>query len=743
MSGRRFRVSFPPASDTPPSKQIAGAEADIERDVAAHRAYLLGEGGKRLEWSGKRISKKTPGASCLTGALLMGAMITDSHFDDVDFYETDFSGADLTGCDFDKATNLSDQRFGAANVGHAKFSRDFRFASLDALKELSGRAEKMLLTLLASCATIVILTLLTPDTDLVRPSSFVSLPLLGMTVSVRAFYYLAPLLLLVLYSSFLSTLLKLWSTLRELPQNLPNNRFSFREVSAYPNFCVIPFGTYWPVFRHRNQGEDEERGRIREMVRWERRLIHVVAWGLVPLTVAWVWFRYLPSQDITGSVIHASAFAIAVLLARNAYARMLSHLCRGLVWVEHSPCRAHLVDPRRSRRWSPWSGGISLSVRRRAGAQRDATAKAHESASWVLGPQGMVFNSDCVEFSGTGNRADLHPLKPRTRWIVSVPVLSLVVVALLSVANTYGPVTYLGCRDELSRISDPAESYFPPLCRLVTADLTAASLKGADLHGHRLHRAIFAYASLEGADLERAQLSAAYLSHGDLQGANLKDANLDYAVMWEADLRGAKLKEASMAHADLRGADLRGARLQGVDLGTALLTGALLDGAVLCGATFDSNLKPAGVLLDGTAGADKVGSFLEPEEVAEYEMWSRADRTLVRYWSDLNWDTAGAVWGIEAAGLRSLAQKLDVSYAQNTQVAQIVLERAIDNAHPLSSARAGFIRYEDVRVPLDTLVARVQTKARNHCVSVSQKIQVPAPPRRGLGVSRARVRGRA
>ena len=81
-----------------------------------------------------------------------------------------------------------------------------------------------------------------------------------------------------------------------------------------------------------------------------------------------------------------------------------------------------------------------------------------------------------------------------------------------------------------------------------------ASLSGADL----------SRASLYGADLSRANLSGANLSRADLYGADLSRANLSGANLSRADLDDASLDGADLSGANLSRADLYGANLESI-----------------------------------------------------------------------------------------------------------------------------------------------------------------------------------
>jgi uncharacterized protein YjbI with pentapeptide repeats len=101
------------------------------------------------------------------------------------------------------------------------------------------------------------------------------------------------------------------------------------------------------------------------------------------------------------------------------------------------------------------------------------------------------------------------------------------------------------------------------------ANLTGATLDGANLYGANLTRATLDGANLYGANLYGATLDGANLTRATLDGANLTRANLTRANLTRATLDGA----------NLYGANLDGANLTRANLTRANLTRANLDGA--------------------------------------------------------------------------------------------------------------------------------------------------------------------
>jgi uncharacterized protein YjbI with pentapeptide repeats len=118
------------------------------------------------------------------------------------------------------------------------------------------------------------------------------------------------------------------------------------------------------------------------------------------------------------------------------------------------------------------------------------------------------------------------------------------------------------------------------------SDLYLADLRRVDLSGSSLRGAWLAYARLKGASLASAHLQGAYLGDAQLQGADLsfaqfQGADLSAALLQGARLTDAQLQGARLSDAQFQGADLSAAQLQGADLSRAQLQGAVLRFTIL------------------------------------------------------------------------------------------------------------------------------------------------------------------
>jgi uncharacterized protein YjbI with pentapeptide repeats len=128
--------------------------------------------------------------------------------------------------------------------------------------------------------------------------------------------------------------------------------------------------------------------------------------------------------------------------------------------------------------------------------------------------------------------------------------------------------------------------------RLKNADLGFSKLEGISFTGSQLQGAFLVGAQLQGASLDKAQLQGAILTAALLPGASFNAAQLQNTSFTYTDLQGAsftnaELQGADMAEARLEGALFLSANLRGVNFGGAILRGAWFNEAELQGASFE------------------------------------------------------------------------------------------------------------------------------------------------------------
>jgi uncharacterized protein YjbI with pentapeptide repeats len=151
---------------------------------------------------------------------------------------------------------------------------------------------------------------------------------------------------------------------------------------------------------------------------------------------------------------------------------------------------------------------------------------------------------------------------------------------------------------------------------LQLASLSSAQLQGVSLEWLDLRGADLIGTELQDARLDNAKLQKARLDAAKLQRASLIATQLQGAWLDEADLQGAQLDKAQLQEARLNGASLKGASLKDTQL-----QGASLDEAKLQGADLeDANLQGASLWHAELQGASLDGAELQAAVLEEAQL---------------------------------------------------------------------------------------------------------------------------
>jgi uncharacterized protein YjbI with pentapeptide repeats len=711
------QLAGPPEPDPAADDSAAGGYADRPEDSADRRLVTPGEYmaamNDHAEFLKARRGQNEHLRASFRGCVFEGIDLTArksvgsvAHVDfrearfrqcvfgALDLAEADFSGASLVGANLAGTRNLTEYRLGASDLRYAKVSIE-KFVGLDALREQCGRAEKTLYVLLATCAVLIAIALSVRGVTLFRADSSLELPTVGIAVPVVLYYRMVPWLLLVLYSVFLSSLTKVWRTLRDLPAVLPNGRFVHREVLSYPSFPLLSVGL-WEQLRG---GRQESR--------LERTFVAATSLGLVPCTLALIFVTYLSRHDAATTASHGAALLLSLAGSMTGYGRMKAHLLRGFE-QPRPPVRRRLLLP-----FTRVYGWASVTHWINEERPRDA--------------------SDGKPRGNDGDRG------PRLR-LAGIAVVCTAVGVMLSGGARVAMVSP-GCGREAYRLDED-----PLVCHIFAISARDARLDSMQLHGGNLRRAYLPGATLTGADLEGAVAEGVYLQGAVLDRAILKGTMLGGAVLWEARMDSAVLKEADLTGADLRGALLPRARLQGAMLKGADLTGANLRGAIVCGAHVGVPADPAGreglrqafarswgvdrlAALPGalppgpgraTAGhleALGVPTYLDARERREFLIWRGAwneMRTIADSVAKVRYAGLERKWLVRAVG------DLDVSTGETTQRMQFQLVQTIRAADGLTHDSTRVVYADPLQEQMRAFATKLQEKALNHCVDARE-----------------------
>lgn len=571
------------ASNNPPLRPIPPELQDV---LDAHKNWLNSRG---ILGKAANLSKYDFEHLDLSGIIFRDATLTGARFSGANLHQTDLRGADLTDADLSGADNLQLSQLGGADLQDAQLPEHIRkFEELGGIAEASRLASHTFLAMLAACVYSWLTVAATTDAALITNTATSSLPVIQTSIPIVGFYLAAPLLLLAVYLYLHINLQRLWEGLAALPAIFPDGRRL--DQAAYPWFLLGLVCAYSPRLRPRRP----------PFSHLQALVSLTMAWLLVPLTLLFIWARYLPRRDwiLTGLHILLIMAALWFLCQSLGLARATLRLRPPRTWLR-----------RLASALAPILGGALCLVAAWLVIQDDRFYRQVYISS-KRGPESPVAAVRlCKQFTlAQLQGAELSGKPPQ--WLGKKPEdLALIKGARLAGRN----LRYM-----------QANRAFLALADLRGADLRGADLRQANLEGANLYQADLIGADLNGANLKSATLFNAFLDKADLHGADLKEADLHYAyftgargLTWEQVLgaycwlranfdkdvnvalglprhHGTSLLNDDFSRYHLPQAQLKKVRLYGVKLREAHLQGANLQEALLTEADFrEANLEKA------------------------------------------------------------------------------------------------------------------------------------------------------
>ena len=440
----------------------------------------------------------------LKEATLMGAKLKGANIEDAGFLGKEFAGADLAG---------------------AKLSDESRILEpLQMVEEISKNARKIFFVLLLACVYSWLTIATTVDVRLVTDSASSSLPVIRTEIPIVSFYSAAPLVLIGVYVYFHFYLRHLWQAFAMLPAKFPDGRRL--DERSYPWMVNA-------IIRHHYQLLKKDRPL---MARLEEIGTIILAWWIVPITLAGFWIRYLPRHDWSGTGLHigflVASCSLAVIFYRSA-ANTIKSSGTKQFGLKNFRDKRNLIYLLSLGVVSLFFFLVSYGAINGVRSKDIIYTDVKVVVPWIFDKLGYDVFADIRETDVSSKPADFWRIKDKQDRIDSVKG------------------AFLKKKD--LRYADMFRAFLPK-----------AILRRANLEGARLTKANF-----QGADMRRANLKGANLLMANLNGTDLRLANLK-----NAKLVGAQLQNANLGLANLEGAELNEADLNQADLRCANLTGA-------------------------------------------------------------------------------------------------------------------------------------------------------------------------
>ena len=517
------------------------SETQLKQALADHHKWTLSVGGEgqnadlsNTDLAGAALSHSVLSHANLQGCNLKGADLSGSKLEGANLAYADLSGADLKeatllganlkGANIENADFLG-MEFAGADMAGAKLSDDSRILGpLEAVEEISKNARKIFFVLLLACVYSWLTIATTVDARLVTDSATSSLPVIRTQIPIVSFYSVAPLVLIGVYVYFHFYLRHLWKVFALLPAKFPDGRRL--DERSYPWLVNAIIRRHYQLLK---------KDRLL-MARFEEFGTIILAWWIVPITLAGFWIRYLPRHEWSGTGLHigflVASVTLAIVFYRSAANTIKLNRPKQLDWKNF-----------RSNRNLLYIFGVGvvsllflfLSYGAINGVRSNnlSSADVRVMVPWLFDKLGYDVFADIREVDVSSKPPDFWRIKDKQDRIDSVKG------------------AFLKKKD--LRQADMFRAFLPK-----------AILRRANLEGARLTKANF-----QGADMRRANLQSANLLMANLMGTDLR-----LAVLTNANLIGAQLQKANLGLADLRGADLKQADFHEADLRCTDLTGA-------------------------------------------------------------------------------------------------------------------------------------------------------------------------
>lgn len=544
---------------------------------------------------------------------LRGWKLVERNFGKADLQGCSLQDADLTRSDLSQVVNLLPEQLSGANLRGAKLPQNVAaFEALAHVKELSENAGKLLVSLLAACAFMLLTVDSMTDAQILIGSGTTKLPLVDTEVSVKLFFLFGPLIILGLYFAFHLYLQRLWETMATLPAVFPDGVTLDRKSCPWLVNDLVRL-----YFIHLKEAPMRT-----PLMFFQEKLWQGIVYWLAPVLLLSFWARSLFCRDWRVTGLHILVVAVGVWSAL-----LFRYLAR--ITLERDQTKVCAWQNR-------WAQGARAALRGFVQGMRVPGLGRSLAYKTSLAVLGLVFFSAAV-FGGyppdapvSGDLWDAARLRARQAapWLLSVTNAS----AFARLQDLRPPTPHGGAGDSTTADLRGQDLRYT---RAEGVNLSGADLRGANLQHASLQDSDLTDANLEGADLQWADLD--YANHrkarywflalyddkqclllglppghnalmkehikqqGDyasrdhmrdwkLDGYNLVSSPLKRVSLRYATLEGANLQHTDLHDADLRYADLSGAQFLGADLSNAQLMGARLAGADLQGAHLETAL---------------------------------------------------------------------------------------------------------------------------------------------------------
>jgi len=209
----------------------------------------------------------------------------------------------LMNVDLSGETDLLSRSFAQSDLTGAKLPEHLSFdEALASIADAGKQAKTAFLALLVTSLYCVVSAGKTDALALAADTVRFELAIINDEVAIAGFYFVAPLLLLIIFLWMNSYLQRAWSLIALLPRKFPDGMDAVEHLSQW-----LPLA----LFSRNNRAQDS-RGSTSRFPLLEFLLCIIAVWAVAPVTIAVLFFAYLPRHDVIVSSVLGMSFSIVV-----------------------------------------------------------------------------------------------------------------------------------------------------------------------------------------------------------------------------------------------------------------------------------------------------------------------------------------------------------------------------------------------------------------------------------------------
>ena len=291
------------------------------------RANLSGANLRESNLQRANLSRANVQEARLSLADLQGTIMRRADLQDVTFHHAILYEANLQEANLKGVRGLQIKQLRGANMSSAMLPEGIEDSDwLKHVEETSRKSSRVFLIKLMSCLYAWLVISSVQDLHLISSEAISPLPVISTRIPLTGFFWFAPLIVLGIFVYFHLYLQRLWEDIAAFPAVFPDGKSLDKKV--YPWLVSGILRAHVPHLRDTHL----------PFFPLQRIVTILVAWCVVPVTLAAFTAAYLVKHDPYGTAYHLVLLSLSVWLSvafyKNATATMRGKKRKPFTWKE-------------------------------------------------------------------------------------------------------------------------------------------------------------------------------------------------------------------------------------------------------------------------------------------------------------------------------------------------------------------------------------------------------------------------